>query len=429
MGFFSKVFKKVKKGFKSIGKGIKSAFKKIGKFMGKIGIIGQLALMFTPVGAMMGNFFASIGQAAGGVFSKIVGKAAVQGAAGSGLLGSSSAILRGAGTVLKAAGNFAKAGHSAFRTVTDGISSFVGEFSKTALKKIPGMERLMPSLGDASDSFFAGPNSAWSKVQGEVMKNANAVVSNFNEAIGVKPAPATTTPVKATADVASKTGYGDDGLGLDSDYAKQIQARINAGQSNLTASTSNVVPDPQALKSSLLDPKGTQALEFNQKAFDDAISKGFKGMQEIDASGFNQTALKEGVSKATDMLIDEASEKSFITKFGERTMEAVRSIPEKVLEAPEKFVENIDQSIQKSLDTKAMQAIGLQDKPVYQTTAYQSYVPEFTPAPAGSYSSPEINDRAMQVQLGGTNFYNQVPFGAGANFYVQTMSRGIGGTA
>ena len=400
MGFFSKIVKKVKKGFKSIGKGIKSAFKKFGKFMNKIGIIGQLALMFTPVGAMMGNFFAGIGQAAGGVFSKIVGKAAVQGAAGSGLLGSSSAILRGAGTVLKAAGNFAKAGHSAFRTVTDGISSFVGEFSKTALKKIPGMERLMPSLKDASDSFFAGKDSAWSKVQGEVMKNASAVVSNFNEAIGVKPAPATATPVKATADVASKT-----------------------------ASTSNVVPDSQDLKSSLLDPKGTQALEFNQKTFDDAISKGFKGMQEIDASGFNQTAFKEGVSKATDMLIDEASEKSFITKFGERTMEAVRSIPEKVLEAPEKFVENIDQSIQKGLDTKAMQAIGLKDKPIYQTTAYQSYVPEFTTAPAGSYGSPEINDRAMQVQLGGTNFYNQVPFGAGANFYVQTMSRGIGGTA
>lgn len=429
MGFFSKIVKKVKKGFKSIGKGIKSAFKKFGKFMGKIGIIGQLALMFTPVGAMMGNFFAGIGQAAGGVFSKIVGKAAVQGAAGSGLLGSSSAILRGAGTVLKAAGNFAKAGHSAFRTVTDGISSFVGEFSKTALKKIPGMERLMPSLGDASDSFFAGENSAWNKVQDTVAQKGSEILKSFDEDIGVKAKPETSTPVKATADVASKTGYGNDGLGLDSDYAKQIQAQIDAGQSNLTASTSNVVPDPQALKSSLLDPKGTQALEFNQKTFDDAISKGFKGMQEIDASGFNQTAFKEGVSKATGMLVDEASEKSFITKFGERTMAAVRSIPEKVLEAPEKFVENIDQSIQKGLDTKAMQAIGLQDKPVQNIYQTGVYVPEFTTAPAGSYGSPEINDRAMQVQLGGTNFYNQVPFGAGANFYVQTMSRGIGGTA
>ena len=50
MGFFSKAFKKIKKGFKSafksIGKGIKSAFKKFGKFMGKIGVVGQIAMMF-----------------------------------------------------------------------------------------------------------------------------------------------------------------------------------------------------------------------------------------------------------------------------------------------------------------------------------------------------------------------------------------------
>jgi len=35
----------------------------------------------------------------------------------------------------------------------------------------------------------------------------------------------------------------------------------------------------------------------------------------------------------------------------------------------------------------------------------------------------------MQVQLAGTDFYNLAPFGAGANFYTQTMARGIGGTA
>ena len=34
MGFFSKIFKGVKKVFKKIGKGIKSAFAKVGKFMG-----------------------------------------------------------------------------------------------------------------------------------------------------------------------------------------------------------------------------------------------------------------------------------------------------------------------------------------------------------------------------------------------------------
>ena len=44
MGFFSKIFKGIKKVFKKIGKAVKSVFKKVGKFMGKIGFVGQLAL-------------------------------------------------------------------------------------------------------------------------------------------------------------------------------------------------------------------------------------------------------------------------------------------------------------------------------------------------------------------------------------------------
>ena len=46
MGIIKKIFKGVGKVFKKIGKGIKSAFKKFGKFMGKIGILGQIAMMF-----------------------------------------------------------------------------------------------------------------------------------------------------------------------------------------------------------------------------------------------------------------------------------------------------------------------------------------------------------------------------------------------
>ena len=44
MGFFSKIWKGVKKTFKKIGKGIKKAFKSVGKFMGKIGILCTIAL-------------------------------------------------------------------------------------------------------------------------------------------------------------------------------------------------------------------------------------------------------------------------------------------------------------------------------------------------------------------------------------------------
>ena len=55
MGFFSKVWKGVKKTFKKIGKGIKKGFQKFGKFMGKIGVLGQIAMSFIlpGIGSLM----------------------------------------------------------------------------------------------------------------------------------------------------------------------------------------------------------------------------------------------------------------------------------------------------------------------------------------------------------------------------------------
>ena len=366
MGFFKKVFKSVKKGFKSIGKGIKSAFKKFGKFMGKIGIVGQLALMFTPVGAMMSNMFAGIGQAAGGVFSKVTGALAQGGK-----------IAQGAGKLLEAGANFAKAGHSAFRTVTDGVSSFIGEFSKTALKKIPGMQTVMPSLSSASDTFFSGPNSAWSTVQNEVTQNATAVLENFNKAIGK--APTVTTAAQANA----------------------VQAAQKTVDTAATGAT--------------YDAKGF--------ALEDDYAERFS-FKNIDP-------IVEASQKATTM-VEPESLLSQVTDYGKelagKTVEAVKSIPGKILEVPDKFVQDIDKKVTSGLETKAMQAIGLEDKPEYITQQYSSYVPEFSTAPAGTYGSSEINDRAMQLQLSGTDFYQQQPFGAGAHFYTQQMARSIGGT-
>ena len=75
MGFFSKIFKGVKKVFKKIGRGIKKVFKKVGKFMGKVGVVGQIALGF-----LLPGVGALIGKAAGA------------------MMGSSSAIVSGAGS-------------------------------------------------------------------------------------------------------------------------------------------------------------------------------------------------------------------------------------------------------------------------------------------------------------------------------------------
>jgi len=416
MGFFKSIkkgFKKIGKGFKSafksIGKGIKSAMGKIGKFMNKIGIVGQLALMFTPVGAMMSNMFASIGNVAGGMFSKVVGKAAVKGVAGSGLLGSSSAIARGAGTVLKAAGNFAKAGHAAFKTITEGMTSFIGEFSKTALKKIPGMKTMMPKFlgSNVSDTFF-GKGGAWSKVTGVVDENAGKILASFNEEIG---------------------------------HTDKI---LTAGQADLKVKAK--AQQAKAATGATYDVKGMQGVQeidasgFNQTAFDDISKKGFKGMQEIDASGFNQTALKESAYEAAGMGIEKASQQSLLSRGADYVSEAFDNAKEKMSQGIDDFKADPlgtvfgEDPIGKGVDRFSEQVTGnLAQRAVMGTPKAPeityAYVPEFNMAPAGQYASADINDRAMQVQLSGGQYHMENPYGFGANDYVRKMAIATGGTA
>ena len=110
MGLFKKIFKGIGKVFKKIGKGIKKAFKSFGKFMGKIGFVGQMAMMFLfPAGignmfikglGSLGKTLAGVGGASGGLFAQAV---------------------QGVGKVLLKARDFAvgaKAGFSSITTVS-----------------------------------------------------------------------------------------------------------------------------------------------------------------------------------------------------------------------------------------------------------------------------------------------------------------------
>jgi len=262
MGFLSKAWKGVKKGFKSIGKGIKSAFKKFGKFMGKIGVFGQIAMMF-----ILPGIGGALMKGLGGAFSSVVGQTAAQAAAtaagtaasaaattagatavtaaaqgataaaatastiaagtaagasaaavaagttalgtatASGLM-SMGAIGQGVGTVLQAASNFVSVGANAFSTVTEGVSSFIGEFGKTALNKIPGI-----NIEGAASNFFTpastGSSTAWGNVQANVMGNATKTLASFNKAIGyTPPVPApvvSSTPTMGTSGTPTAT--------------------------------------------------------------------------------------------------------------------------------------------------------------------------------------------------------------------------------
>ena len=156
MGFFSKIFKGVKKTFKKIGKGIKSAFAKVGKFMGKIGILGQIALglMLPGIGGMLGKWAVTA-------------------------MGSGNALVSAAGHFVNAAVNIGTKAGSVFKTVTEGVTKVIGETVGAALNVIPGADKLVldvtKSLGvNAGQGINIGDKSFSSifKVAGNAMQDA-----------------------------------------------------------------------------------------------------------------------------------------------------------------------------------------------------------------------------------------------------------------
>tara|TARA_Y100000817_G_scaffold166851_1_gene130426 strand:- start:246 stop:1598 length:1353 start_codon:yes stop_codon:yes gene_type:complete len=141
MGVFKKLFKGIKKVFKKIARGIKKAFKAFGKFMGKIGFVGQMAMMFLFPGGI------------GNLLTKGLGKlgaklAAVGGANPTGL----AKAVQGVGNVLTKTQQFVTKARAGFGSITDGIK----EFGKTALNKV-GF-----TIDGAAKNFF-GTDSAFSR--------------------------------------------------------------------------------------------------------------------------------------------------------------------------------------------------------------------------------------------------------------------------
>tara|TARA_R110000824_G_scaffold50978_2_gene142539 strand:+ start:1356 stop:2582 length:1227 start_codon:yes stop_codon:yes gene_type:complete len=174
MGFFSKLWKGVKKVVKKIGKGIKKVVGKIGKFVGKLGIVGQIGMFF-----IMPHVGAWLMKGLGGAASFLTG------VAGQGL---GSTLARGLGHVLKGAHNFVTVAKNTFSTITEGI----GQFAKTALNKIPGV-----TIDGAATNFF-GNDSAWSRT----MKKGSTIFDPFKNQI-------TSTGKKTVAELARSAGVSE----------------------------------------------------------------------------------------------------------------------------------------------------------------------------------------------------------------------------
>ena len=159
MGFLSKLWKGVKKVVKKIGKGIKKVAMKVGKFMNKIGIVGQIAMSFLLPG---------LGEILGGWAAT--------------MMGSSSAIVSGAGKFLNAAVNIGQKASSVVSSVTEGVTKVVGEVVGAVANKIPGMDKLVSGMSGGKINI-ADKNWGTVKAAAEsaFTKTGDAVTSLFSK--------------------------------------------------------------------------------------------------------------------------------------------------------------------------------------------------------------------------------------------------------
>ena len=179
------------------------------------------------------------------------------------------------------------------------------------------------------------------------------------------------------------------------------------------------VPEVTSDKSLLADPKASLDVSATGAQASPAINPLTNKPYDLSVS---VDKLPVNVTTPEPTMMDK-----LVTGIKEAPKKFVEGVVKEIQEAPTTLAENLGDRATTAIETKAMQATGLEEKPV-APIQYNAYVPSFDMMPAGSYASPDINDRAMQVQLSGGGYYDQAPFGAGANFYLQTMSRGIGGT-
>ena len=119
MGFLRKIGRKIGKGIKKIGRGIKKGLKGIAKGIGKLGIVGTIAMMF--IMPYVPILWTNLGTFA------------------SGLTASSSVFARAAGYAMKGIYHAGKVGGKIYSTVSNAITG--------TLSRIPGVSTISEAVG------------------------------------------------------------------------------------------------------------------------------------------------------------------------------------------------------------------------------------------------------------------------------------------
>jgi len=452
MGFFSKVWKGLKKGVKSIGKGIKSAFKKFGKFMNKIGVLGQIAMMFILPG---------IGQALGSMWTGIAGQTAAQGAAAASAAGASAAagataaatatgataaaataagtaasqaaiagitqtasglagytgamsgVINGAGNMMRFVSSTVGKAGTVFNNITQGVTETLTNFAKTAGKKL-GFKGDM--FANAADNFFGAGNSATGTVTDSAFSRSVGEASRFgnltqSESFFTARDAQYESAFKATADDASKEIAKKPVNLKDVQESKITDSNFKRVDSDVNIGVNTNVNDPLSkyTDQQITDIGGEYTnkelidFKFSPKGIKDDIQ--FKiGDNEWYMSQDNFNTLNN-------------ANKNMFKRFqtgdirGSAFSEGVKDLGQNFLDLPKNMynegrsflsnpLEGATGKLQNKAVTRLAQEMGLEEKPVYNQYSFGADIPEFQTADVGTYGAPELmNARSFEQQV------------------------------
>lgn len=252
-GLVKKVFKGIKKAVSKTWKGIKSAFKSIGKFMGKIGIVGQigLALLLPGVGQILSNMLVgAVPGVTGGLAGALQGMGAVGKAA--------SGFIKGA---VKFASNTSKF----FGNITDGVKQIVGDTIGAAAQ----------SLGIGADTAIGkgltkiGVNmdvDGWGGIFTNAEKSLSNIGSSFTDIFTPNPAAEQALVQSNIVSAKAQAQVGSAGADLSAQQESLLAADTTINPlTETTVTAQNLANAVDPLKTQIPDMKGdiAKALKEN----------------------------------------------------------------------------------------------------------------------------------------------------------------------
>ena len=344
MGFFKKVFKGIKKVFKKIGKGIKSAVKGIGKFMDKIGIVGQIGLMFIMPG---------IGELLAQGFSGAAGWMA-------GYQGVGQGVINGAGKFMLEA---SKRVGGLYKSITKGVKDVIGQ-TATNIASSLGVDPTSKTgefLAKIGVDVVEPGTAEW----GDVFKAAGDGLTNIGtktvELVTGAPPPPTTSISDVLASNIAEGNIAPE---------RFRQSQLDLYSQSREANMQSILNDASRLDNITPD-------SVIKTTFPDQLSSTAADQLRKDTLGSMDSLLADTAPKATIDSLQEvvvtakkvAEPKSLLQRGIDSVTTAISEIPENVVkgfeEAPARIREGIAEAPANIVMGKIYDAIDPQPDPVF----------------------------------------------------------------